>query len=179
MADRTAVDCAKAGSLSGERRLAPEADVVTGPSPLAKSALVAAAIITVDQLTKAGATALGNTPLTHPITNAEFSLGVASASVSVMVLITIAGIVAFGAYVVWQAVRGRLAPWVPGLLLGGAVSNVADRLLFGAVRDFVPTPGVLWNLADLAVLIGIAGYAWGHLDPRHPSPQRPEEVIPT
>ena len=93
-----------------------------------------------------------------------------------MVLVMVAGIVAFGAYVVWQAVRGRLAAWVPGLLIGGGTSNLADRLLFGAVRDFVPTPWVLWNLADLAVLVGIAGYAWGHLRPGEPTTDDPEEV---
>ena len=133
----------------------------------------------VDQLTKAGATALGNTAVTHPITNAEFSLGLAGGSLAMMVLVTIVGIVAFGAYVVWQALRGRLPAWVPGLLLGGAASNLADRLLFGAVRDFVPTPWVLWNLADLAVLLGIAGYAWGHLRPREPTTHHRGEVIPT
>jgi signal peptidase II len=136
-------------------------------------------VIAVDQLTKAAATSLGNSAVTHPITNPEFSLGLASGSLPVMVLITIAGCVAFGAYVVWRALQGRLPAWVPGLLLGGAVSNLADRLLFGAVRDFVATPWVIWNLADLAVLIGIAGYAWGHLRPTASTTEHPEEVIPT
>lgn len=78
-------------------------------------------------------------------------------------VVTVLGTVAFGAYVVWQALRGRLPAWVPGLLLGGAVSNLADRLVLGAVRDFITSSWVVWNLADLAVLVGIGGYAWGHL----------------
>lgn len=118
-----------------------------------------------DQLTKAAATAVGEQPFSHPVTNPEFSLGLAGGSLPMMVLVTVAAVLAFGAYVVWQAVRGRLPAWVPGLLIGGALSNLADRLLLGAVRDFLPGPGVLWNLADLAVLVGIAGYAWGHLRP--------------
>ena len=133
----------------------------------------------VDQLTKAGATSLGDTAFTHPQTNAEFSLGLASGSLPVMVLVTIAGVAAFGAYVLWQTLRGRLAPWVPGLLLGGAVSNLVDRLLFSAVRDFIPSVWVVWNLADLAVLVGIAGYAWGHLRHREPTTHYAEEVILT
>ena len=173
-----AVDCAHAEALPGPwetaRLLAAER---AGPV-LARGALVAGAVTVVDQLTKAGASALGNTALTHPVANAEFSLGLAGGSLSMMVVVTIAGIVAFGAYVVTQAVLGRLPAWVPGLLLGGAASNLADRLLFGAVRDFVPTPWVLWNLADLAVVVGIAGYAWGHLR-RRPTSHSGEEVIPT
>lgn len=148
-------------------------------SVLARGGLVAGLVVAADQLTKAGASALGDTAVTHPVTNPEFSLGLAGGSLPMMVLVTVAGIVAFGAYVVWQAVRGRLPAWVPGLLLGGAVSNLADRLLFGAVRDFVPTPWVLWNLADLAVLLGIAGYAWGHLRRSEPTSHHSEEVIPT
>ena len=144
---------------------------------LARSSLVTGIVVVVDQLTKAGGTALGTTTVTYPVTNAEFSLGVAGGSVSMMVLVTLAGIAVFCAYAVWQAVLGRLAAWVPGLLFGGAVSNLADRLLFGAVRDFVRSPWVVWNLADLAVLVGIAGYAWGHLR-RKSTTDQTEEVIP-
>lgn len=63
-----------------------------------------------------------------------------------MVLVTVVGTAAFGAYVIWQALRSRLAAWVPALLVGGAVSNLVDRLAIGAVRDFVATPWVLWNM---------------------------------
>ena len=48
-----------------------------------------------------------------------------------------------------------------GLAIGGALGNVADRLRFGSVRDFID---VYWsdhhwpafNLADAAVVIGLA-----------------------
>ena len=187
-----AVDCTRAGSPGSTRETAgpPEAETSAFAGfgsrhssltrfVVRRGLLVAVMVVLVDQLTKAGASALGNTALTHPSTNAEFSLGLAGGSLPVMVLITIAGSAAFGAYVVWRAVQGRLPAWVPGLLLGGAVSNLADRLLFGAVRDFVATPWVIWNLADLAVLVGIAGYAWGHLRPAASMTEHPEEVIPT
>lgn len=167
---------AEPSHVSGARRASRSSP--TG-SVLARGALVAGMVFVVDQLTKAGATALGNTAVTHPVTNPEFSLGLAGGSLPMMVLVTVAGMVAFGGYVVWQAWRGRLPAWVPGLLLGGATSNLVDRLFFGAVRDFVPTPWVLWNLADLAVLVGIAGYAWGHLRRSEPTTDHCEEVIPT
>ena len=174
------VDCAQAEALPGTGETARLIAAERAGPVVARGALVAGAVMVVDQLTKAGATALGTTSVTHPVANAEFSLGLAGGSLPVMVMVTIAGIVAFGAYVVSQAVLGRLPAWVPGLLLGGALSNLADRVLFGAVRDFVPTPWVLWNLADLAVFVGIGGYAWGHLRRRQPTSHHcEEEVIPT
>jgi signal peptidase II len=133
-------------------------------------------VIVIDQLSKALGTWVGNTAVTHPVTNDRFSLGLAGGSLSTMVLVTVAGIVLFGAYVTWQAVCGRLSAWVPGLLMGGALSNLLDRLVLGAVRDFMATPWVLWNLADLAVLLGIAGYALGHLHRPEPTTNHPEEV---
>jgi hypothetical protein len=44
------------------------------------------------------------------------------------------------------------------VLVGGALSNLVDRLLLGAVRDFLAVAHVVVNLADLAVLAGLVGY---------------------
>ena len=51
-----------------------------------------------------------------------------------------------------------------GMALGGATSNVADRMLRGAVLDFIalgrwPT----FNLADAAMVAGVALVAWSAL----------------
>lgn len=143
---------------------------------LTRGSVIAAMVVLIDQLTKAGAHALGDTAITHPITNDRFSLGLAGGPLPVMVVITVVGIVAFGAYVLAQAVRGRLPAWVPALLVGGAVSNLVDRLALGAVRDFLVGPGLVWNVADLAVVVGIAGYAWGHLR-RHEPPMNYQEEV--
>ena len=52
--------------------------------------------------------------------------------------------------------RGALA-----LLWAGAVSNVGERMLFGAVTDFlfVPWPGLFVNLADVWLVAGVV--VWG------------------
>jgi len=77
-----------------------------------------------------------------------------------------------------------------GLLLGGGLGNLYDRLFYGCVRDFIhPLPGVKWpfgistpwggrevwayvsNVADLYLLIGIAMllfFAWRA--PKHHAP---------
>ena len=69
------------------------------------------------------------------------------------------------AIVVWLAVlmaraTGRLEALAYGLVIGGALGNVVDRLRFGAVTDFldVYVRGWHWpafNFADVAVVSGV------------------------
>ena len=57
-------------------------------------------------------------------------------------------------------VRHRWLPliWLPtGLLVGGAIGNIADRLRHGSVTDFIKLP-LGWppfNLADASITLGI------------------------
>jgi signal peptidase II len=48
--------------------------------------------------------------------------------------------------------------WLPtGLLIGGAVGNIADRLRAGSVTDFIKLP-LGWppfNLADASIVVGV------------------------
>lgn len=47
-------------------------------------------------------------------------------------------------------------------LLGGALGNLLDRLIFGQVVDFIELPGgLVLNLADVAVTFGIAALVAG------------------
>lgn len=55
----------------------------------------------------------------------------------------------------------RWLVWPVGLIVGGAIGNVIDRLRFGAVVDFIDVhaAGYHWpafNIADSAVFIGVA-----------------------
>ncbi len=47
--------------------------------------------------------------------------------------------------------------WPRALILGGIISNVIDRLFAGAVRDWLPIPGLQLtnNLADYAIALGV------------------------
>jgi signal peptidase II len=52
----------------------------------------------------------------------------------------------------------RWAPIIIGLIVGGALGNVIDRLRFGYVVDFIKTLNghfPIFNLADSAVVIGV------------------------
>ncbi len=59
-----------------------------------------------------------------------------------------------------EGLRARIAA---GLLIGGALGNVVDRVLYGAVADFlnVSVPGLhnpfSFNVADISIFIGAAG----------------------
>jgi len=52
--------------------------------------------------------------------------------------------------------------WLPvGLLLGGALGNLADRAREGAVIDFIdPIGWPAFNLADMAVVIGVLSFLY-------------------
>lgn len=55
-----------------------------------------------------------------------------------------------------------------GMIIGGAIGNVIDRLRFGAVVDFIHVAYYPWvfNIADCAVVVGVAILIW---DPRKKS----------
>jgi signal peptidase II len=66
--------------------------------------------------------------------------------------------VALVALVVWfMRHSARPLAWLPtGLLLGGAVGNIFDRIRDGAVTDFVKFPAwPAFNIADVAITFGV------------------------
>jgi lipoprotein signal peptidase len=92
-----------------------------------------------------------------PVQNPDFSFGVASGALPLMLALSTLGILVFGGYTARAAARGILRAWIPGLLIGGGIGNLADRLLFGAVHDWLDLGVVVVNFADLAVLVGVLG----------------------
>jgi lipoprotein signal peptidase len=76
------------------------------------------------------------------------------------VLAAIACAVALALLVWMRRAENRLVAAALGLVLGGAVGNVIDRVRFGAVVDFVDLHAFGWhwyvfNLADSAIVIGV------------------------
>jgi signal peptidase II len=60
-----------------------------------------------------------------------------------------------------------------GLQLGGAVGNLADRLRLGHVTDFIDFGPWIFNLADVAIILGaliLAGVMWQESKNRVPVP---------
>ena len=73
-------------------------------------------------------------------------------------------------------VRSNLLAAAIGLIIGGAIGNVVDRLRFGAVVDFLYFHAQSWywpafNLADSAICLGVAAILFDGLLLRRSPPQ--------
>lgn len=134
------------------------------PSAWYRAGALAVAVIAVDQMTKAMVRAsipvgdhrafLPGIDLTN-VRNRGIAFGLFTDSGAVLALVTVA---ALGALVVYFARHAeRRLIWVPtGLLVGGALGNMFDRLVRGGVTDFIDVP--LWpafNAADMSITFGV------------------------
>jgi len=75
----------------------------------------------------------------------------------VIMILLVAGIFFFYCYSFFDTIL-KFPVW-NGLFLGGAAANILDRLIFGAVRDWLTLPfvGLQNNFADWAIFIGMLG----------------------
>jgi len=71
-------------------------------------------------------------------------------------IIAVVGIIAILVYSRYPAFNGFLVKIALGLLLGGAIGNLIDRIRFGWVTDFIDIGGwPVFNLGDSAIVIGV------------------------
>ena len=97
-------------------------------------------------------------PLTiHRVQNSGIAFGFFASATAVVTLLTAAAV---GWMLVFFARSGARHPVLPaalGLLIGGSVSNLIDRVRLGHVTDFID---IGWwpafNLADSFIVIGVA-----------------------
>jgi signal peptidase II len=79
--------------------------------------------------------------------------------------------------VIWLGrVRATFLAAAIGLVIGGAIGNVVDRLRFGAVIDFLDFHLASWhwpafNLADSAICLGVAAMLLDGMLARRAAPQ--------
>jgi len=52
--------------------------------------------------------------------------------------------------------------WVPtGMLVGGAIGNLIDRVVSGSVIDFIKLPAwPAFNVADMSITFGVLALLW-------------------
>tara|TARA_R110002049_G_scaffold44333_5_gene129968 strand:- start:20275 stop:20763 length:489 start_codon:yes stop_codon:yes gene_type:complete len=91
----------------------------------------------------------------------NFGLG---GDMSQWVLIALALVICVGVTAwLWRAPQGRWGMISGGLLVGGALANVADRLIYGYVLDFLNnsccgiTNPFVYNIADVFIFAGALG----------------------
>ncbi len=92
-----------------------------------------------------------------PVHNPSFSLGVLHGPRTVELNAMLLIIIAVALYLGRLMRAGRVSGWIAGLLLGGASANFIDRSVSGSVHDFLAARWVVFNVADVAVLVGLGG----------------------
>ena len=109
----------------------------------------------------------------------NFGLFANSADIMRWVLITVALVIS--GYVLWWVRKERAGRWsmiCAGLLVGGALGNVIDRIVYGAVADFLNMSccGIenpySFNVADIAVFAGVLGLVVFMQKPAPPIPPK-------
>jgi len=152
---------------------------------LSRALLIAAAVAVADQLAKLWVVATypfgsetevipGLFRLVHA-RNRGIAFGLFGASggaVQLVLLIAVAGIVAFVAWQLSRSGDGGPAGWGLALVLGGAIGNIVDRVFRGEVVDFldfyVRIGGrehhwFAFNIADSAISVGACLVVLGEL----------------
>jgi signal peptidase II len=142
----------------------------------ARAALVMAAVIALDQATKAlvrSGVAIGDRDGVFPgveivhVRNEGVAFSRFSGGGTVVAVIVGAALLALLAYFVTHLDKPLV--WLPtGMLLGGAVGNVIDRIRDGAVTDFIKLPAwPAFNVADVSITFGVLVLLYVTERPRH------------
>jgi signal peptidase II len=144
---------------------------------------VLVAVVAVDQVVKAlvrGEIAVGDhetliggvLKLVH-VRNSGVAFGAFSGGGAIVVVLVVVALVALLLYFATHVHQPLV--WLPtGLLLGGAIGNIVDRITRGEVTDFIKVPHwPAFNVADIAVTFGVLALLWAiELGERQRAPER-------
>ena len=148
-----------------------------------RAAAVLAAVLVVDQLTKALVRDGLRRGEEDPILPALKLVHVRNEGVAFgldpgggrTLLIAVIALALLGLVLYFARHQAKPLIWLPvGLLVGGALGNIADRIRDGAVTDFLKIP--LWpafNVADIAITFGVVALVFVLEDKRDRGAPRP------
>jgi signal peptidase II len=145
--------------------LSSEPRALHGLDAWARATAVVGLVVAADQITKQ--LAVNNVEPGHPV-DVIFGIHIANvrnngiafgllkgSSDAVVLVLTLGALALLVGYFAAHARRPEL--WLPvGLVVGGALGNLADRIRIGAAIDFLDPP--LWpafNIADIAIVAGV------------------------
>jgi signal peptidase II len=142
----------------------------------ARAAIILAVVVGLDQLTK-HTVATGIRPgetrkflpainLVH-VRNTGVAFGFLSGGGTIVLVFTLLALAVLVGYLALRPDRPWL--WVPtGMLVGGAVGNLIDRIASGSVIDFIKLPAwPAFNVADMSITFGVLALLWVLEGPRH------------
>lgn len=130
----------------------------------ARAAAVTVAVLVADQASKALVRARIGRGEAEPllpgvdlvnVRNPGIAFGLFSGGGLLLVLLAVAAMLVLVS--VFAVHAGEPLAWLPsGLLMGGALGNLVDRVREGAVTDFIDLPRwPAFNLADSAITVGV------------------------
>jgi signal peptidase II len=130
----------------------------------ARVGVLVAVVLVLDQLTKRAVIAdipVGTSQKFLPainfvhIHNSGVAFGFFAGGGALVLVLTLSALSALVIYFLLRPTRPWL--WLPtGLLVGGAVGNLIDRLAHGYVTDFIKLPAwPAFNLSDMAITFGV------------------------
>ena len=166
--------------------------LAAGPAQWLALVAIACAAVAADQVTKhvvSSELALGEEthvfgPLwIHHVQNSGIAFGLFASATAVVIVLTA---IAVGWMLVFFARSGARHPVLPaalGLVIGGSVSNLADRVRLGHVTDFLDLRyWPAFNLADSFIVIGVgillASLLLGERHPAAPARRTPGNGSP-
>ena len=181
--DRSAATAASSRQLQPERAPAPDVRVgstTDGLTPISSASrqfgatwhqwvslgLVAIAALCADQLTKAIVTSrldLGDEvhvvgPVSiHHVTNSGIAFGLFASATPIVILLTALAVAWMLYFFARSGSRHPVLPVALGLVIGGSLSNLIDRVRLGHVTDFIDLKyWPAFNLADSFIVVGVA-----------------------
>ena len=135
----------------------------------ARAGLVLVLVVVLDQVTKAlvrGGIDVGDEDSVLPaislvhVRNTGVAFGAFSGGGIIVVALVAAALTALLYYFVTHIDKPLI--WLPtGMLLGGSIGNIIDRVRDGAVTDFVKLPAwPAFNVADVSITFGVLVLLW-------------------
>jgi signal peptidase II len=152
-------------------------------------AAIASAAVVADQVTKHvvvanlqlgdGIRVVGSFSIRH-VQNSGIAFGLFASATPAVIALTAVAIAWMLAYFARSGARHPVLPVALGLVIGGSVSNLADRVRLGFVTDFLDFRyWPAFNLADSFIVIGVAILlAALVLTDRDPRPRRENGTSP-
>jgi signal peptidase II len=169
-----------------------ERSLAAGPAQWVALAAIGFAAIAADQLTKYIVTSrlqlddavhVVGPFWIHHVQNSGIAFGLFASATIVVILLTGIAVSAMLVFFGRSGARHPILPVALGLVIGGSLSNLLDRVRLGYVTDFLDLRyWPAFNLADSFIVIGVlvllAALVFAEREPRRPRPVRDATARP-